>query len=588
MPQRKSPSGKVNSSLIENVDSIEEARDLRYKPRCIHVAGLGFYVLTSNYWNPDAVANPDNNGTVIVLSNDETGDAYLLEVQQDSWVSPLWFGASQTNVNEDASPYIQACVEYCKNHSWVKRIQIPPNVHIQTSIDLTPASAPPGLIIRGYGKNSIVYADCAGFPTFDCTGNTNQTFETLGLRSLEDEDSSSLSSVHFLCARDSTNASAGGHTIKDCATLHRCKLGHVVGISSETFTIENSTFTNTQPGTRTCHFGAQNDLGVTSAYAEFPETWTGGNTVHRVINSVIQAPGGAGGFGLSYVSAQDICVIATHQNGGGDAGMLLDGCTAINISGGSSEWGLLSPATHGLRLDGDINGLCIHGFTSTTDLYGSDGSTATKLSLTGSRFVSGVSLYDVADSPTLATDINGNGLTIRRISTFTDVCSSGTPDSSDLTLTVPTSHYGLTHNFKKLGSDGVRRYFKYLYALVKDRIVVHGIFASYFGTKIQTIAGTGSIDINPDLGSTCYSLLTGNVAISANLLGSWVPAVAEEIPSIDMTFTFKQDAVGGHTVSWGGIWNPAGWTVNTTANAVSSITFRFYPGGLYFVRHSGY
>lgn len=79
MSQRKSPSGQTNSAILEEVDSFVEARQLSHKPKCIRINGEGFYVLTENVWNFEDDSNPDNGSTIIVVNNDESGDAYVLE-----------------------------------------------------------------------------------------------------------------------------------------------------------------------------------------------------------------------------------------------------------------------------------------------------------------------------------------------------------------------------------------------------------------------------------------------------------------------------------------------------------------------------
>jgi hypothetical protein len=79
MTQRKGPSGQSNSLLLEEALTVTRARTLSHRPRTIHIAGVGFFVLTPNVWDPDEDPNPDNGSTILVVNNDETGSAYVLE-----------------------------------------------------------------------------------------------------------------------------------------------------------------------------------------------------------------------------------------------------------------------------------------------------------------------------------------------------------------------------------------------------------------------------------------------------------------------------------------------------------------------------
>lgn len=99
-------------------------------------------------------------------------------------------------------------------------------------------------------------------------------------------------------------------------------------------------------------------------------------------------------------------------------------------------------------------------------------------------------------------------------------------------------------------------------------------------TVTNLILGTGPSNViypsfsssytpNSANGNVTFSSVTGNITINSNTTG--VPPIDGQI----ITFTFIQDATGGHTITWNASWRGAHPTTAGTAGQRAVVTFRY-------------
>lgn len=88
----------------------------------------------------------------------------------------------------------------------------------------------------------------------------------------------------------------------------------------------------------------------------------------------------------------------------------------------------------------------------------------------------------------------------------------------------------------------------------------------YFQDRVQTVTYAASVTPEVYAGEDVKITLTGNITVNK-------PTKARTSDRI--LYIFTQDATGGRTVTWGSGFVTSGWSVRSTANAVSAIQFMY-------------